>query len=162
MNVFVALFLVALMGCPLAQAMPINGGMAQHFQPSLSAHAGLAVGLGVGMPFLCLVAIFIWRYNKNAKREENRARDEWLRDLSLTTQRRIFWSPLETHLACHIKRPVMAEKDPGSVQKPPKCVVKDGRLLLCACHQPRTHDAEIRRAEIRHSVGAGGMYTILE
>ncbi|PIG81706.1 hypothetical protein AARAC_007891 [Aspergillus arachidicola] len=119
MNFFVALLLVALMGCPFVQAMPINGGIA-HLQPTLSLHAGLAVGLGVGVPFLCLVAIFIWRYNKNAKREENRARDEWLRDLSLTTQRRIFWPPQEADLACHIIRPVMAEKDPGSVQKPPK------------------------------------------
>ncbi|KAB8270659.1 hypothetical protein BDV30DRAFT_241271 [Aspergillus minisclerotigenes] len=45
MNVFVTLLLVALMGCPLVKAMPINGGMAHQFQPSLSAHAGLAVGL---------------------------------------------------------------------------------------------------------------------
>ncbi|GMG50100.1 unnamed protein product [Aspergillus oryzae var. brunneus] len=67
MNVFVALVLVALMGCPLAQAMPINGGMAYQFQPSLSAHAGLAVGLSVGIPLLAGMANDIWLYNKIMK-----------------------------------------------------------------------------------------------
>ncbi|QRD81986.1 hypothetical protein F9C07_2225567 [Aspergillus flavus] len=56
MNVFVTLLLVALMGCPLVKAMPINGGMAHQFQPSLSAHAGLAVGLSMGIPLLAAPA----------------------------------------------------------------------------------------------------------
>ncbi|KOC09574.1 hypothetical protein AFLA70_638g000611 [Aspergillus flavus AF70] len=64
MNVFVTLLLVALMGCPLVKAMPINGGMAHQFQPSLSAHAGSAVGLSMGIPLLAGMANDIWLYNK--------------------------------------------------------------------------------------------------
>ncbi|UDD55481.1 hypothetical protein AFCA_003093 [Aspergillus flavus] len=67
MNVFVTLLLVALMGCPLVKAMPINGGMAHQFQPSLSAHAGLAVGLSMGIPLLAGMANDIWLYNKIMK-----------------------------------------------------------------------------------------------
>ncbi|KAE8324118.1 hypothetical protein BDV39DRAFT_208130 [Aspergillus sergii] len=52
MSFFLTFILVALMGCPLAKAMPINSGMAHHFEPSLSAQAGLAVGLSVGIPLL--------------------------------------------------------------------------------------------------------------
>ncbi|KAE8410373.1 hypothetical protein BDV36DRAFT_302809 [Aspergillus pseudocaelatus] len=149
------------MGCPSTYAMPINVDLAKT-KPSISTHTGPKVGLGISIPLIIGIVVVVWLYlQRRRKRAANKDRDNWLRELSLTTQRELLWHPTDPYSSCEIKKPPR-EAITSMPQQPPSCVVREGRLLLCTCHRPLVHHVEIRRAEIRRSTGAGDMCTILE
>ncbi|OGM41804.1 hypothetical protein ABOM_009262 [Aspergillus bombycis] len=125
---------------------------------SVSRRAGLGVGLGLGIPIVAgAAAVFLWFYFR--RRRVRRARNQMLRELSLGTERSIFWSPEESHLTGSTHRPseIMAERT--GLLRETSCPIKNERLPLNArMYQPPSQ----RNNEYRRSDGTGDMHPIDE
>ncbi|KNG80754.1 hypothetical protein ANOM_010979 [Aspergillus nomiae NRRL 13137] len=125
---------------------------------SVSRRAGLGVGLGLGIPFVAgAAAVFLWFYFR--RRRVRRTRNQMLRELSLGTERSIFWSPEESHLTCGTHRPseIMAERT--GLLRETSCSIENKRLSLNArMYQPPSQcNNEYMRGD-----GTGDMHPIDE